>query len=388
MSALDSIEHLPSQRFEPRVYGVGAWTDNVHFAYDLVAATKPRLLVELGTDRGESYFAFCQSAAENATGTRCCAVDTWRGDEQAGGYDETTFREVTQHNARRYAAFSTLLRCTFDAALERFAPGTIDLLHVDGFHTEEAVRHDLSGWLPKLRPGGILLMHDVAVRVRDFGVWKVWEELQEHGRSYTFSIGAGLGVWQKPPPAELPDPIETLLRGDAAAAAPVERYYHRRARELQDLIAEHWRDGTIRETAAAQQSIVQIFYSNDATHSEERSLLARIGHNEWRALSFTLPKGAGAAPLRIDFVSPFTTIDLALIGLTADREVVFSASEPAGFSRVEVAGDARRHDHAEFLRVEVTGLDPQLYLPPLTLPVDAGEVRLSLRLRVSAQAVE
>jgi hypothetical protein len=60
---------LPSERFQPRIYGLGAWTDNLHFACDLVATIKPRLLVELGTDRGESYFAFCQSVAEN-----CCAA--------------------------------------------------------------------------------------------------------------------------------------------------------------------------------------------------------------------------------------------------------------------------------------------------------------------------
>ena len=52
---------LPSCHFEPRIYGVGAWTSHLYFAYDLVATLKPALLVELGVDRGESYFAFCQS---------------------------------------------------------------------------------------------------------------------------------------------------------------------------------------------------------------------------------------------------------------------------------------------------------------------------------------
>src|ERR1700710_2537981 len=111
---------LPSQRFQPRIYGLGAWTDNLHFAYDLVATTKPRLLVELGTDRGESYFTFCQSAAENDTATRCFAVDTWVGDHQTGSYDETTFTEVSVQNRAHYAGFSTLLRATFDEALDQF----------------------------------------------------------------------------------------------------------------------------------------------------------------------------------------------------------------------------------------------------------------------------
>ena len=39
--------NLPSINFEPLRYGLGAWTEHVFFAYDLVAQLKPRLLVEL-----------------------------------------------------------------------------------------------------------------------------------------------------------------------------------------------------------------------------------------------------------------------------------------------------------------------------------------------------
>src|SRR5438045_4026516 len=163
---------LPSHHFEPRLYGVGAWTSHLHFGYYLVAVLKPALLVELGVDRGESYFTCCQAAVENQTGTRCFGIDAWRGDQHAGGYDETTFAQVTAHNRANYDAFSTLIRASFDAALDQFEPESIDILHLDGFHTEKAVRHDVDSWLPKVRPGGIVLLHDVNVRRRDFGVWK------------------------------------------------------------------------------------------------------------------------------------------------------------------------------------------------------------------------
>src|SRR5688572_17438262 len=139
---------LPSRRFEPRIYGVGAWTSHLHFAYDLVVTLKPAMLVELGVDRGESYFAFCQAAVETQTGTRCVGIDTCRGDQQAGGYDETAFAEISEHNEAHYATFSTLLRTGFDEALGRFEPGSIDVLHIDGLHTEAAVRHDVDSWLP------------------------------------------------------------------------------------------------------------------------------------------------------------------------------------------------------------------------------------------------
>ncbi|MGZ4966021.1 MAG: class I SAM-dependent methyltransferase [Chthoniobacterales bacterium] len=378
------VTDLPSRNFRPHLFGVGAWTDNIPFACDLIATLKPRLFVELGTDRGESYFAFCQSVAENETATRCFAVDTWLGDEQAGGYDETTFAEVSEHNQAHYEKFSTLLRSSFEEALSHFAAESIDLLHLDGLHTEAAVRHDIEAWLPKLRPGGILLMHDVSVRTRDFGVWKVWEELQMRGRFYTFAHGTGLGVWQKPPATKLLEPLETLLGGRPDAVAQLTQYYGERARELQEKIARQWRDGSIRETALARQTTIQIFHTHDGTHREEDSLGTRIGHGSWKDLSMLLPAGAGAAPLRIDFFSAYTTVDLASIRVTCGAIDKFIAGDPEAFDQIVIAGDAERLPHPEYLRLKITGPDPQLYLPPLALMPNESPIRVILRLRVSA----
>ena len=268
--AVTNPANLPSINFEPLRYGLGAWTEHIFFAYDLVAQLKPRLLVELGTDRGESYFAFCQSALENETGTKCYAVDHWRGDPHAGSYDETTFTEVDRHNQTHYAKFSTLFRSAFDDARDRFDPESIDLLHIDGHHTEAAVRHDLETWLAKLRPGGILLMHDVAMRGRDFGVWKVWAELEKSGRSGTFQQPPGLGVWEKPPPHPQPPLLEKFFASPNESKA-VSDYYRQRQADLQATILRQWRDGTIRSSPMAKETVIQVFWSTDGNYSEEKS---------------------------------------------------------------------------------------------------------------------
>lgn len=377
------MRHLPSANFSPLRFGLGAWTDNLYFACDLVATLKPGVLVELGTDRGESYFAFCQSVEENATATKCFAVDTWRGDEHSGGYDETTFAEVSAHNRGHYSGFSTLLRMTFAEAAAQFAPESIDLLHLDGLHTEAAVRDDLATWLPKLAPGGLLLMHDVEVRTRDFGVWKVWDELRPRGRSYLFADGPGLGVWQKPPASPLPPPLETLLAGSNVAQEKLARYYRARTDDLQQKIAQAWTDGSIRQTAIARQTTVQLFHSRDGTHSEENSVSARIGHEVWKEVTLVLPPGAGAAPLRLDFFSALTVIDLRSIRLSSETGAVFIAEKTTDFDRINLAGDAERLAHPQYLRIRVTGVDPQLYFPPLESTSETP-LSLALRLRVSA----
>ncbi len=378
--------NLPSRTFQPRVYGLGAWTDNLPFACDVVATLRPQLLVELGTDRGESYFGFCQAVAENGTGTRCFAIDTWRGDEQTGGYDETTFTEVSLHNREHYAAFSTLLRCRFDEALDRFGAESIDLLHIDGLHTEEAVRHDVEAWLPKVRPGGIVLLHDIRVRTGNFGVWKVWDELNQRGRAYVFPDGPGLGVWEKPPTMHLPAPVEPLLNSPNDTAANLGDYYRARARELQEKIAREWRDLTIRHTAAAHQTVIQVFHTHDGSHREEDSAGARIGHEAWKKVTIPLPAGAGAAPLRIDFVSAYTTIDIACVEVAAGSSLLFRASDATAWPAVKVAGDAEVQSHPAYLRLRITGLDPQLYLPPLGVAAAEEALRVTLQLRVSREA--
>jgi hypothetical protein len=373
---------LPSRQFEPRIYGVGAWTSHLHFAYDLVATLRPALLVELGVDRGESYFACCQSAAENRTGTRCFGIDTWRGDQHAGGYDETTFAQVFEHNRAYYETFSTLLRSGFDDALGKFDSGSIDILHIDGLHTEAAVRHDVDSWLPKLRPGGLLLLHDVEVRSKEFGAWKIWAELQERGRSWTFHNGPGLGVWQKPPVSELPGFLDELLAPPNEQNAALASYYSERAAGMQKKIAEHWRDGTIRNTPFAQQTIIQVFYSSDGSHREEDSVYARVGHQGWKDVLIELPPQSGAAPLRIDFVSALTTIEIASIRLTRGSATCFAAEDGMGFERIKIAGDAERLPDSEKLCLRVTGIDPQLYLPAVNFPAGDEPLVLEMRLRV------
>jgi hypothetical protein len=184
----------PASFWFPEHLCESAWIEHAPFAFWLVEAHRPSTLVELGTHWGFSFFAFCQAVHALGLGTRCFAVDTWRGDDHAGRYDEEVLASVRDHNDNRYAAFARLMRASFDEAAPRFADGSIDLLHIDGRHFYDDVRHDFELWLPKLSRRGVVLLHDTTVREHGFGVHRLWSELRQTYPHFEFLHGHGLGV--------------------------------------------------------------------------------------------------------------------------------------------------------------------------------------------------
>ncbi len=177
-----------------RLTDVTAWHGLIPVAFALTALHRPSVFVELGTHKGDSYCAFCQAVAALALPTRCYAVDTWEGDPHAGFYDASVYEDLRAYHDPRYGRFSTLLRMTFDQALSHFDDGEIDLLHIDGLHSYEAVKHDFETWLPKMSRQGVVLFHDIAVREKDFGVWRLWEEIARRYPTCRFGFSHGLGI--------------------------------------------------------------------------------------------------------------------------------------------------------------------------------------------------
>lgn len=204
-----AADHAPELPHEYMT--AGAWSGHRRFAYDLIRFAKPNLLVELGTWYGTSFFSFCQAVKDAELPTRCFAVDTWQGDQHTGSYGQISdviYQSVQAFHARQFASCSALIRSSFDAALPSFADGSIDILHIDGLHTYTAVLHDLETWLPKVAENGIILFHDTNVRLADFGVHILWEQLSAYPRLH-FPHSNGLGVLF---PKGCPEPFQKLLK--------------------------------------------------------------------------------------------------------------------------------------------------------------------------------
>ena len=172
-----------------------SWIGHLPFAAFLIEKCRPEIFVELGTHSGNSYFSFCQAVKENKIQTKCYAIDSWKGEEHAGIYGEEIFEKVNTHNQKHYASFSKLMRMQFDEAADYFSDSCIGLLHIDGFHTYDAVKHDFETWEKKLTPNAFIIFHDINVREQNFGVWKFWEEMKaRYPLNIDFLHSHGLGV--------------------------------------------------------------------------------------------------------------------------------------------------------------------------------------------------
>jgi GT2 family glycosyltransferase/glycosyltransferase involved in cell wall biosynthesis len=186
---LDAVFQHPT-----RIDRDSAWFGHIPFAFWLMRALQPDLLVELGTHHGISFTAFCQSVLNEGLSTQCFAINTWSGDDRAGNSAEEVYEDLHTYVEQHFAGFSHILRSGFDDALSRFADGSIDLLHIDGLHAYETLRHDVQVWLPKLSDRAVVLFHNTTQRQAEAGVWRLWREVAAQWPAFEFVHGRGLGV--------------------------------------------------------------------------------------------------------------------------------------------------------------------------------------------------
>jgi predicted O-methyltransferase YrrM len=111
--------------------------------------------LEVGSFKGKSA-GFIASGLR--PGARLVCVDTWNND--AMPYDQREdVKGIFDANTRPYADRVSTLRGSSVEVAKTFR-GSLDLLFIDGDHSYEGARDDIVSWLPFVRPGGWVALHD------------------------------------------------------------------------------------------------------------------------------------------------------------------------------------------------------------------------------------
>lgn len=190
------------------------WAGHRYFAYDLIRNTKPKVIVELGAYLGVSFFSFCKAIQDEDIDSKLCAIDTWKGDIHMGEFEETVYSNFIKIKDQLFGDLNIkIIRKEFDDAVADFKDNSIDLLHIDGCHTYEAVKNDFTKWKSKVKSDGIILFHDIYETNPEFGVNRFWNEIKKLYPTLEFTHSHGLGVLfiKEPKNTNLFNPTQTDL---------------------------------------------------------------------------------------------------------------------------------------------------------------------------------
>lgn len=141
--------------------------------FNLVTNDKLEKLVELGVFGGSSIWP--QAAAlENLGKGKIYGVDPWSlhecllnmGDLHRAWWSTIDMNAVYDLCVQNLMAHNVyhrceLLRMSSAAAVPRFDDNSIDLLHIDGNHSEETSYYDSTAWFPKVKVGGYIVFDDI-----------------------------------------------------------------------------------------------------------------------------------------------------------------------------------------------------------------------------------
>ena len=168
---------------------VSAWTGHRTFAEWLIKNAKSDTVVELGVDYG--YSTFVMANALQGTSGKIYGIDSFCGDVHAGERDtyDGVMTAIKEHGLTNVQ----IIKGDFTEESKQWNK-PIDILHIDGLHTYEAVSNDFECWSKYVTDDGIVLFHDTAIQ--QFQIKDFFRQLSGARRLF-FLHSAGLGIFTK-----------------------------------------------------------------------------------------------------------------------------------------------------------------------------------------------
>jgi len=147
----------------------------------VVQDLEPDTVVEVGTAKGGSLFVLAQMAPT----AHIISIDlpsTKATKPQTPPSLQSKFGDEISYDAVRADSHDSETR----NRVEKLSDGEIDLLFIDGDHSETSVRRDFMQYAPLVGSGGLIAFHDI--EYKQGGVSAVWDEVCASNRYSTSEI--------------------------------------------------------------------------------------------------------------------------------------------------------------------------------------------------------
>jgi len=151
------------QRLKLKKSGISKWNIPTYTTaneliklYELSKGLIPNsICVEVGSYIGASSLIIGKGLAKDSI---LYCIDTWENDAMTEGKWNTL--EIFKNNTHSVANKIKMLKSKSVDAAKDFNQ-EIDFMFIDGDHSYEGVKADIDAWFPKLKSGGIIILHDI-----------------------------------------------------------------------------------------------------------------------------------------------------------------------------------------------------------------------------------
>ena len=146
----------------------------------------------------------------------------------------------------------------------------------------------LAEWRPKLSDRGVVLLHDIHAHGGDFGVWRIWDELQAAYPTLAFRHAEGLGIaclGKKVSPELLT--LAKAVKEDRALLTFLQEHFERQGAMSAELFSRRYDMDRMEMRGAAEAAVNEELSLTKqelaAARAEAEELRAMLGQEVQRA---------------------------------------------------------------------------------------------------------
>lgn len=146
----------------------------------LLKKRKLNTVVEIGTYKGGTFYAWCKIAEPNAT---LVSIDLPKG-PFGGGYTLKKLKKFRGYNRKNQKLYflrkDSHKKSTKKGLIRILKDRKIDLLMIDGDHRYEGVKEDWKLYSPLVKKNGLIVFHDIVYhpKVPECKVDRLWKEIK------------------------------------------------------------------------------------------------------------------------------------------------------------------------------------------------------------------